>query len=72
MSLNCNSIPGKTHHLDCVIRHDSPVMIAFCEKKLNPTIPDSEILIGYTIYIVAIEPALLGVVFYLQFLITPT
>ena len=36
VSLNCNSIPGKTHHLDCVIRHVSPDMIALCEKKTEP------------------------------------
>ena len=50
VSWNCNSISGKTHHLDCVIRHDSPDIIALCETKLNPTILDSEILTGYTIY----------------------
>ena len=50
VSWNCNSISGKTHHLDCVIHHDSPDIIALCETKLNPTILDSEILTGYTIY----------------------
>ena len=50
MSWNCNSIAGKAHHLDYMIHHDSPDIIALSETKLNSAILDSEIISGYTVY----------------------
>ena len=50
MSWNCNSIAGKSHHLDYMIYLHKPDIIALTETKLNPNICDSEIISNYTVY----------------------